>query len=72
MTTSTTAPLVLTVPSDLADALEREPEALRFFEGLSYSGQRHFAYSVESAKTEATRERRVDRAIAMLREGRKR
>jgi hypothetical protein len=67
-----TAPRVVTVPSDLADALEREPEALRFFEGLSYSRQRFFVDSVEGAKTDATRVRRIDKAIGMLREGRTR
>lgn len=66
------APLELTVPSDMAGALEREPDALRFFEGLSYSRQRFFVDSVESAKTEATRMRRIDKAIGMLREGRSR
>ena len=72
MTTATAAPTVLPVPSDLADALEREPDARRFFESLSYSGQRFIVDSVESALTEATRARRVDKAIGMLREGRKR
>jgi uncharacterized protein YdeI (YjbR/CyaY-like superfamily) len=67
-----TSPLVLTVPSDMADALEREPDALRIFENLSYSRQRFFVGQVEGAKTAAARVRRIDKAIGMLREGRKR
>jgi len=63
---------MVSVPADLADELEREPAALRFFEGLSYSQQKWFATSVESARTEATRKRRVARAIAALRAGRTR
>ena len=72
MTTATAAPLVLDVPSDMADALEREPEALRFFESLSYGRQRFFVASIEGAKTDATRTRRIDKALDMLREGRTR
>ena len=67
-----TAPRVVTVPSDMAEALEREPAALQFFEGLSYSQQRFFVDSVEGAKTEETRRRRIEKALGMLREGRKR
>jgi uncharacterized protein YdeI (YjbR/CyaY-like superfamily) len=63
---------VVTVPSDLADALEREPETLRFFEGLSYSQQRFHALSVAGAKTAKTRRRRIDRSLGILREGRRR
>ena len=67
-----TAPRVVAVPSDLAERLEDEPEALRFFEGLSYSQQRFFVDSVESAKTAETRLRRIDKAVGMLRDGHKR
>ncbi len=34
-----TAPREVTVPPDFAAALKREPDAKRFFEGLSYSNQ---------------------------------
>ena len=63
---------MVSVPADLADELEREPAALRFFETLSYSQQKWLATSVESARTEATRQRRVARTIAALRAGRTR
>lgn len=54
------------VPPELAAALAREPRAQRFFESLSYSKQRWFTLSVSGAKTEETRLRRVDKAVAML------
>ena len=66
-----TAPREVEVPADLAAALAAEPEARAFFDGLSYSNRRWFVLSVEGAKTPETRLRRVDKAVAMLREGRK-
>lgn len=60
----------VTVPPDLAEALENDPEAKRFFEGLSYSNKSRHVLSIEGAKTEETRQRRVEKAISMFREGR--
>jgi hypothetical protein len=62
-------PRVVAVPSDLAAALEAAPEALHYFESLSYSRQRWFVLNVEEAKTAETRARRIERVIARLREG---
>jgi hypothetical protein len=67
-----TAERVVEVPEDLAAALKRDKKAKAFFEGLSYSQQRWFTLSVEGAKKPETRQRRVDKAIEMLREGRAR
>jgi hypothetical protein len=44
----------VTVPADLADALDRDPDARRAFDGLSYSHKQRYALSVESAKTAQT------------------
>jgi bifunctional DNA-binding transcriptional regulator/antitoxin component of YhaV-PrlF toxin-antitoxin module len=66
------APRAVEVPADLAAALKRDAKARRFFEGLSYSQQRWYTSSVEGAKKPETRQRRVDKAIEMLREGRTR
>lgn len=66
-----TAPREVTVPADLSVALNAEPEAKRFFESLSYSNQLRHVLSVNEAKTPETRERRVAKAMDMLREGRK-
>jgi hypothetical protein len=65
-----TAPREVAVPDDFAAALAPEPEAQRFFEGLSYSQQRWFVLGIEDAKTPETRQRRIDAAVARLREGR--
>ena len=62
-------PRVVAVPSDLAAALEAAPDALHYFESLSYSRQRWFTLNVEDAKTPETRARRIERAVARLREG---
>jgi len=64
-----TAPRVVEVPADLAAALDAEPEARRRFDALSYSHQRRHVLAIEGAKAEATRERRVASAVAMLLEG---
>jgi Bacteriocin-protection, YdeI or OmpD-Associated/Domain of unknown function (DUF1905) len=67
-----TEPRSVTVPADLARALRPEPEAKWFFDGLSYSTKQWFVLSVEGAKTAETRQRRIEKAVAMLREGRAR
>jgi hypothetical protein len=66
-----TEPRAVEVPSDLAGALGRDEVAGRFFAGLSYTHQRWYVLWIESAKKAETRERRVVKAVAMLREGRK-
>jgi hypothetical protein len=65
-----TAPREVTVPPDFAEALDRDPDARRFFDGLSYSQRQWFVLGVEEAKTAETRQRRIDKAVARLREGR--
>ena len=62
-------PREVAVPSDLADALRSDEAARTFFEGLSYSQQRWFVSGIEGAKKPETRQRRVEKAVAMLREG---
>ncbi|MGZ8602924.1 MAG: YdeI/OmpD-associated family protein [Actinomycetota bacterium] len=67
-----TEPRKVDVPADFADALAAEPEAKRFFEGLSYSQQRWHVLSIEGAKAAETRQRRIEKSISILREGRPR
>jgi Bacteriocin-protection, YdeI or OmpD-Associated/Domain of unknown function (DUF1905) len=67
-----TRPREVTVPPDLAHALEGDPEARRFFDGLSFSQKRWYVLPIEGAKKEETRRQRVSKAVSMLREGRKR
>jgi hypothetical protein len=65
-----TAPREVTVPADFSRALTREPAAKRFFAGLSFSNKQRIVISIEAAKTPETRERRITKAVASLREGR--
>lgn len=67
-----TAPRSVTVPADLAAALDAEPEARRTFDRLSYSNQRFWVEPIEAAKADDTRRRRIEKAVATLREGRAR
>lgn len=63
-------PREVTVPPDFTDALDHDADAKRFFDGLSYSNKRRFVTSITEAKTAETRQRRIDKAISTLREGR--
>jgi uncharacterized protein YdeI (YjbR/CyaY-like superfamily) len=65
-----TEPREVVVPPDLAAALDAEPQARRFFDGLSYSNKSRHALSVQGAKTEETRQRRIAKSVAMFLEGR--
>lgn len=67
-----TAPREVTVPADLGAALEAEPDALRTFEGLSYSNRSWHVLQVTGAKTDETRLRRIARSIDVLKQGRAR
>jgi hypothetical protein len=67
-----TEPREVSVPDDLARALDREPEAKRFFESLTSSQKQGFVTPIEQAKQAETRERRLEKALGMLRQGRKR
>ena len=63
-------PRAVTVPGDLAVALAAEAGARETFDKLSYSNQRRHVLAVEEAKTPETRQRRIDKVLAALREGR--
>jgi hypothetical protein len=67
-----TAPREVTVPADLAAALDADAEARRTFDALSYSNRQWHVLSVEGAKTDETRQRRIARSVSALHEGRPR
>jgi hypothetical protein len=67
-----TAPRVVEVPADLADALLLTPGAREKFTNLSYSHQREYVRWVEGAKKDDTRRKRVVEAAEMVAAGRKR
>ena len=65
-----TEPRVVTVPPDFDKALGRHSSAKKFFDGLSYSKKQWFVLGIEGAKTAETRERRIVKAVDMLKDGR--
>ncbi len=67
-----TEPREVSVPDDLAAALDAEPAARTTFDGLSYSNRSWHVLSVAGAKTDATRQRRIAKSVETLREGRPR
>jgi hypothetical protein len=67
-----TAPREVDVPADLQAALDAESAARATWDGLSYSNKRWHVLQVEGAKAAQTRQRRIDKSIATLREGRAR
>jgi len=56
------------VPADLKRALRANQQAQKNFETVSPSQKRMFIYWVTSAKTDATRQRRIAKAVQMLRD----
>ncbi len=67
-----TSPREVDVPDDLAAALAAEPAARAFFDGLSNSLQRYHVGQVTDAKTDATRERRIAKAVQLFLDGKQR
>jgi hypothetical protein len=65
-----TAPREIEVPPDFAAALDKDREAKRFFDGLSYSNKRRITLSIDGAKTPETRQRRIEKSVSQLRAGR--
>lgn len=66
------APREVEVPEDFAAALDAEPEARKTFEALSNSNKGWHVLQVTGAKQEETRQRRIARSVATLKEGRPR
>jgi hypothetical protein len=66
------APREVTVPPELAAALDAEPAARATFDGLSYSNKSWHVLQVTGAKTEETRQRRIAKSVEALKQGRPR
>jgi antitoxin component of MazEF toxin-antitoxin module len=65
-------PREVEVPADFAAALAAEPACADFFATLSNSLQRYHVDSINDAKTDETRQRRIEKSLALFREGKKR
>ncbi len=66
------APREVTLPEDFAAALGREPAARRTFDALSPSNQGYHVTLIAGAKSDETRQRRIEKSVAALREGKPR
>lgn len=64
-----TDPREVEIPESLAQALSADPDAEAAFERLAFTHRKEYARWVAEAKREETRDRRVARALQMLREG---
>jgi bifunctional DNA-binding transcriptional regulator/antitoxin component of YhaV-PrlF toxin-antitoxin module len=65
-------PREVVVPEDLAAALAADERAGAFFATLSNSLQRYHVDNVTAAKTPETRQRRIEKAVALFAAGRQR
>jgi uncharacterized protein YdeI (YjbR/CyaY-like superfamily) len=64
-----TEPAVITEPEDLTGALDADPAARAAWDRLAYTHQREHVLAIEEAKKPETRARRIEKALAMLRDG---
>ena len=65
-------PRTVEVPADLVAALDADQAARRFFDDLPNSLQRYHVDNVNGAKSPETRQRRIDKAVALFLEGKRR
>jgi|SRR6516162_8643349 len=65
-------PRAVDVPGDFAAALAADTQAKAFFDKLSNSLQRYHVDTINAAKTTATRQRFIEKAISLFREGKQR
>lgn len=66
------APREVKVPADFAAALAVDEQAKAFFGKLSNSMQRYHIDNINAAKSQETRQRRIDKAIALFLDGKQR
>jgi hypothetical protein len=63
-----TAPRVVVEPPDFARVLDADPIARSAYDRLAYGHKLQHMRAIESAKKPETRERRIEKAVAMLRD----
>ncbi len=62
---------VVEIPKDLMKELKKDREAKAIFDKLSYTHRKEYVAWIEEAKKEETRQRRIVKTIAMLKQKRK-
>jgi hypothetical protein len=66
------APREVEVPPILAQALAADPAAAAAFEGMAFTHRKEYVRWVTEAKKDETRQRRVEQAVTMIRDGKSR
>ena len=66
-----TEPRVVDVPAELEASLAGSPEAKALFDAMSYTHRKEYARWVGEAKKQETRDRRAEKAVGMLLEGKR-
>lgn len=66
-----TEPRVVTVAEDFQKAMDAVSGIRAFFGALSYTHQKEYVQWIEGAKREATRARRINKAVEMMKMGKK-
>ncbi len=61
-------PKIVETAADLAEALAKNPVAQANFDNFAYSHKKEYVDWINSAKQQATRERRVEQAVGMIAE----
>jgi uncharacterized protein YdeI (YjbR/CyaY-like superfamily) len=64
-------PREVVIPPDFSQALDKNTAAKVFFDSLSYSNKQGHILSIEQAKSDQTRQRRIAKAIDILGAGKK-
>jgi uncharacterized protein YdeI (YjbR/CyaY-like superfamily) len=65
-------PRPVEIPSDLAQAFKANKKARSFFDTLSNSLQRYHVNNINGARTDDTRQRRIEKAIDLFLNGKQR
>lgn len=66
------SPRAVQMPADFAAALDAHDGARRFFDTLPNSLQRYHVDNINAAKSPDTRQRRIDKAVGLFLEGKRR
>jgi len=64
-----TEPRVVDEPGDFARVLDADPVARTAYERLAYGRKLQYVRAIENAKKPETRKRRIEKAVATLRDG---
>ena len=66
-----TSPRIVVIPDDFKRAMTTHPDVLAFYNNLSYTHQKEYVQWIEGAKRVSTRERRIAKAIEIMKKGKK-